>query len=275
MREFRDQVGKITEEHFDRFSRKAQEAIGQQLNALFELLRNAEYCGLINILPPRRDSYEGRGASTLSYVKDSLATSENVKIFCISGKEFLWEHGEFYHAFWERAHSPSEYRVKILLADPEGYPAKVRGKKEFPQRPNYIKTDTETSWNALEALKLRITDALGRVPSTWSVEIRFYNFIPQAWFVITDEEMFLEPYHMADTNTLLQRFPQNFNDVGICCGGRVPIFVVKKDTPLYVAMENYFDWLWDHNDKNIFIKEFEDHLNVRDTIPPPPPAANP
>lgn len=261
IRLFRDEVGEITHNIFENFSLKSQEAIGQQLNTLFELLRNSEYCGLINILPPRRDSHKEKGHLTFSNIKKSLENAKNVKILCISGREFLWPRvdGGFFDVFEKKAKSNAEYHVQVLLSDPEGHGTNIRGKKEDPQEPDYIKTDVKTSCKEQDKMQRRIVTK----DSPLLVEIHFYNFIPQAWIVITDSEMFIEPYHMADTDIIKKSFPKNFTDSDVCCGGRVPIFVIKKDTSLYVAMENYFDWLWDHTDQNIFTEEFKDFFNVK------------
>jgi len=260
------EFGNRAVETMEKLGKATQDSIAIRLNAVFELLRNAEYNGIINILPARRDASKdqnGKEQSQLSFlsISEALKKSKKVKILCISGREFLWprEKSGFYDIFLNKARNSQDFEVQILLAhDGEaGYGARIRGKREDPKEPDYILNDVERS--------RKETDKLNSDARKGVIKIQYYNFFPQAWLVITDDKMFLEPYHMGSTEFLKNRWKEQFPDNDPCCGGRVPILVVQKPSPLYDAMDNYFDWLWSHNDQNIFgdnLSDFRKYLDV-------------
>ena len=238
-----------------------QTSIDNRLNEIFEKLRNAEYNGVINILPPRRDiSKDTKGVEhgelTMSHIRDALCKAKKVKIFCVSGREFLWprEKSGFYDIFFQKPIEEPNYEVQILVAS--DYGAKIRGKKEYPREPDYILEDVERSIKE----KNNLNETVGKE----IIKVKYYNFFPQAWYIITDDIMFLETYHMGDTTILKDHWKEKFSDNDGCCGGRVPIFVLQRDSTLYDAMNNYFDWLWTHDDQEIFCNELDSYFNIKD-----------
>jgi hypothetical protein len=269
LNEFTKRATEKVDELFRKYGEDAQKAIRQHLNTTFELVRNAEYNGVIGVLPPRRDRYinpevnKNQNDFTVSRIKSSLVKTKSVKIFCISGREFLSEtiEGEFYDVFLQKAKGTEQYNIQIMLADTKGYGSEIRGKRENPDDPVYIQRDVENALRGKARLE-KTWKEKGSQPQ-WSIAIKFYNFIPQAWFVITDEEIFIESYHMAG-NGFKSKFPNNFTDNDPCVGGRVPIFIAKKGSTLYEAMSDYFDWTWQHDDQNVFNQNFQDKFYVRD-----------
>ncbi|MDA8215393.1 MAG: hypothetical protein M0Z64_08980 [Nitrospiraceae bacterium] len=275
--EFTHQASDKVEELFRKYNEEAQNTIRQQLNTRFDLLKKAEYNGLIGILPPRRDRYKDpitnkqQNEITDSRIKSSLIKTKNVKIFCISGREFLSQttEGKFYDVFLQKAKDNEEFNVKVMLAEPQGYGAVVRCAIENPDDPLCVQRDVENvlrgksslakSWQREGSIRENNRESQPR----WFITVKFYNFIPQAWFVITDEEMFIEPYHMAGNGFKL-KFPSNFTDNDPAVGGRVPIFVFNRGSFFYEAMNDYFDWLWKHDDQNVFNQRFQESFNVVD-----------
>lgn len=261
--EFTKKATGTVERLFEQFSSATQGAINERLESIFTLLRNAEYNKIVDVLPPRRDaaprSSNGEQSDiTLSRIEDALKQSSHLKILCISGREFFWPRVER-RTFYDILDSKPELSAQVLLADPEGYGIKIRGQKEDREEPDYIVGDVEDSLRQIGKLR-----KWHQTKASWSLEVRLYNFLPQAWFIITDEEIFLEPYHMADTAHLKKTFCESFHDRDHCCGGRVPIFVAKNESAFYEAMSHYFDWLWQHDDSAIFDGRFEREFNVRD-----------
>lgn len=255
------EFGNRAVETMERLGEETQDSINNRLNATFELLRNAEYNGIINILPPYRDTSknqkgEERGQLSSLLLRDALEKTEKVKIFSISGRSFLWhrEKTGYYEIFWNKARSEKDYKVQILLASPNGYGAQIRGKRENPEDTDHISDYIKMSQKGIKELNSKRE----------IIKTKYYNFIPQAGFVITDDKMFFEPYHLADHTFLKKRREEQFTDNTPWCGGRVPILVVKKGSTLYDAMDNYFDWLWEHNDPEIFNDEFREYFNVDD-----------
>ncbi len=242
------------------FGGRAVEAMERIGKDTFALLRNAEYNGIIDILPPRRDvsknqKGEEQGQLSLSYIGDALEKSKKVKIICVLGREFLWGDTapKFYNIFSRKA--TEDYEVQILLASPNEYGAQIRVKRASLKNTDllaYFKL-SQRGINELN-LKKKI------------IKVKYYNFIPQGWLVITDDKLFLEPYHMGDIKLLKDTWKEQFTDTIPWCGGRVPILVVKKPSTLYDAMDNYFDWLWKHDDPEIFNDEFKEYFNVEDDV---------
>lgn len=276
LKEFSKKAVETVEESFGKFSKKAQDAIDCQIDSLFELLRNARYNGIVDILPPRRDSNMNPstnrqyGERTFSRINDSLKDTEHVKIFCISGRGFLGTRLEVVRSFWgvflQKVTENAQYKIRILLADPKGYGAEVRGQRENPKRPAYIGEDIRDALIGEKELKeawVERQDNKESLPK-WSITIRFYNFIPQTWAVITDKEIFIEPYQLG--KNFKSKFPNNFKDFVPCSAGRLPIFVARRGSTLYEAFDDYFDWLWEHNDPGVFNKKFAGYFNVIDEI---------
>ncbi|MCL5062861.1 MAG: hypothetical protein M1443_06600 [Nitrospirae bacterium] len=275
--EFTHQASNKVEELFKKYSEDAQNTIRHQLNTRFEFLKKAEYNGLTGILPPRRDRYiepktnRQQKEITDFRIKGSLLKTKNIKIFCISGREFLSQtaEGKFYDIFLQKAKDNEEYNVQIMLAAPQDYGAIIRCARENPDDPRCIQRDVENALRGKRSLtkswqvegNIRKDDR--ELHPRWSITIKFYNFMPHAWYVITDEEIFIEPYHLAG-NGFKSKFPHNFTDNDPCVGGRVPIFVFQKGSTLYEAMNDYFEWLWKHDDKNVFNQNFQDNFNVFD-----------
>ncbi len=169
----------------------------------------------------------------------------------------------------QKAKDNEEFNVKVMLAEPQGYGAVVRCAIENPDDPLCVQRDVENvlrgksslakSWQREGSIRENNRESQPR----WFITVKFYNFIPQAWFVITDEEMFIEPYHMAGNGFKL-KFPSNFTDNDPAVGGRVPIFVFNRGSFFYEAMNDYFDWLWKHDDQNVFNQRFQESFNVVD-----------
>jgi hypothetical protein len=245
----------------EKLGKESQQLINNKLNELFELLNNADYNGMVNILPPRRDAAIKKGGLeygeyTISEIRDALTHTNSVKILCVSGREFLWprEKAGFYDIFYKKGKQKIKYEIKLLVGS--DYGAKIRGAKERPEEPNHILDDVERS--------TKETNYLNKAVNKKMIELKYYNFFPQAWLIITDNLLFIEPYNMADSVMLKNHFPEKFTDGDGCCGGRVPIFVFSKASSLYCAMNNYFDWLWAHDDERIFNANFSTFINIKD-----------
>lgn len=253
LREF----GNRAVETMGRLGEETQDSINNRLNTIFEHLENAEYNGVINILPPRRDTSKNQKEKercdlTYQRIGEALEESKKVKIICVLGREFLWDNGEFYRILSKKANE--DYEIQILLAAPNGYGAQIRGKRENPEDTDHISDYIKMSQKGIKELNSKRE----------IIKTKYYNFIPQAGFVITDDKMFFEPYHLADHTFLRKRREEQFADNNPWCGGRVPILVVKKGSTLYDAMDNYFDWLWEHDDTEIFNDKFKQYFNVND-----------
>lgn len=66
-------------------------------------------------------------------------------------------------------------------------------------------------------------------------EVKLFDFIPEAYMIMTDEYLFLEQYHMGR--------PKNLQDY-FCVGGLVPIFKFNKKSQTYSYMLNQLDTIW-------------------------------
>lgn len=197
----------------------------------FSVLRFAEQYAL-SLLPPRR-SYRNKNV-TYSRIAEAIRRSKRVCFFCTSGVDLFPQTNtpsELFSALTARAADESRsLYLTVLSCDPDGEYAKVRGRVENAKRPMYIKRDVGLAYDSF----LQLIQACKN--SELVAEWYMYDFAPQMWFLMTDVEVFVEPYHFG----LERRAP---GEATSCIGGRVPIIRARASSGLYKALDEYVAFL--------------------------------
>jgi hypothetical protein len=129
----------------------------------------------------------------------------------------------------QRANRPESLSVTVLSCDPKGAYARARGALENAIDPDYIAQDVAISQRTLQQLA-------GAAGDGFRWEWLVHEAMPQAWFLLTETEAFVELYHFG----LGRREP---GDPNSCIGGRVPILHATAGGGLYQALSEYFDYL--------------------------------
>ena len=150
-------------------------------------------------------------------------------------------------------------QINMLLQNPRGSWAEIRGSRENPDMPAEI-NDQITRSSRFAGHKTPPQSS-----AEWLFQVKYYDFNPQYWAVITDDKLFLEPYHMASTQTIKSRYERLFPDEDNCCGGRVPVLVFEKNSSMYLAIRDYFDWMFEHADP--LFDQFGEDFRISDFIP--------
>ena len=89
-----------------------------------------------------------------------------------------------------------------------------------------------------------------------------YDFVPQAWFLLTEREVFVEVYHFG----LGLREPKNPDS---CVGGRVPMLHAMAGSGLWQALNEYFNFLVTPNTNPEIETLRANYFKVREYMPPP------
>jgi hypothetical protein len=230
-------VHEIVAEAVGTFTRRAEQSVSGILNSAFAVLERARDSGLVDILYPR---IHAKGDEvTVPRIQESLRNTKTVKVLCTSGREFFdLRRGPFADVFQQKARDTNaEYRLKILVGDPEGWAVHLRGTVEDPQNPDWVRDDILDARAAVGRLRDVIFRRAREGLSNWSVEAKYYNFFPPAWFVITDNEIFIEQYHLGDIRDL-------YTDDDPCIGQRVRVLAFSKESEMYKAFDRFHEWLW-------------------------------
>lgn len=219
----------------------------------FAILEHSKYNGLMDILAPRLD--EDRGKNTRAIIGNEIKKSKQVLIFSISGLGFFgYQHGggvppesDSISAIIDRIATAKkenkeiDLKIKALLMDPTCNAAIFRNKIEtLAGNQGNIDADIESA--------LRGISGLHTYAGKDFIEYYLYDTFPQANFVLTDNCVFIEPYHYAPTeeftNALSALNLKAITQVTCCTGGRVPILQFHSKSNMYIAMKNHFETIW-------------------------------
>lgn len=234
-----------------------------RLDAKFKILRNCKENGLIDILPPRQD--EDKIDITRKTIAEEIEKANSITIFSISALDFFTEYkgpglaGMCYaiiHKRLEEAQNinePFELKIKVLLMNPDCKAAEFRNKiEQMANFNNYsLKKDVETSIEGIKHLNKIFGKMSGNSKNKPLIELRLYSEFPQVGFILTDNCIFVEPYHFAPTEKFCKVLKQKNLKAGTsnsnCTGGRIPVFMFEKDTNMYIAMDEHFESIWEYD----------------------------
>jgi len=232
LREFNDDA----EERAILLAKKVDSTINDFFRKEFDILKyGQEYS--VSIYPPRRSSSRNPNKS-YSVIAEAIKRSRTVRLFCTSGIDMFPSPNTPSVVTEElriKAHqSDNPFTITVLSSEPASNYANVRGILENKINPNYISDEVRSSYRSL----LQI--ASGARNDCFKFDWYTYDFIPQAWFLLTETEGFIETYHFG----LGRRAP---NDPFSCIGGRVPIMQFYSGSGLWQALDEYYKFLIEPN----------------------------
>ncbi len=226
----------------------------------FSILNQSDVNGLLSIYPPRQQKDP---ADTLkSAIQSDIRRTKNLDIVGISGLDFFsyprspsTQPGAYYDACKARLEGRSEetaspLQIRALLLNPASDAARLREAIETieGETPD-ISADIETATKGM--------DKLNQSAREGAVHWAFYDPCPQVWAVLTDDSVFVEPYHLAPTAQLCQDLRADdleASQVDVnCTGGRVPVLQFRRHSNMYCALRAHFEFLWDlaHGSENL------------------------
>jgi|GEM_PF-6919615 len=231
------EFGSHAHERVERLSADLQTEINRFFRAEFSVLKYAHQYN-VELLPPRRSMTRNPDV-TYKRIAEAVSRAKFLKVFCTSGIDIFPPPNTIetpiVAMIRDRATRGDHFAITVLSCEPNGEYAAVRGKVENHINPGCISRDVEDS----RASIMQIAAAVPGAEFTWSWYT--YDFVPQSWFVITDNEGFVEPYHFG----LGLRAPKDPNS---CIGGRVPVLYMSAGSSLWNGLNEYFDFLVSPNE---------------------------
>jgi hypothetical protein len=214
----------------EKLTRAVTTSIDQFFRTEFDVLKYADQYN-VSILPPRRSMTKNPNTTYLK-MEEAISRAKEVRLFCTSGVDFFpspTAPSIVRDTIRRKAMGQESFSLSVLSAAPDSEYVTVRGTLENAATPDYIATDLAILAGALKQIERAATPG-------FAVRWHTYSFIPQAWFLITEAEAFVEVYHFG----LGRRDPTDPNS---CVGGRVPVFHASAGSGLYQALSEYFDYL--------------------------------
>ena len=238
----------------NRIVQDSSEALDDKFNSSFQILDQCTCNGLVAVHTPRQQK---TNASALrDQITDQIGETETLRIIGISALDFFGSPrgagttaGPFYAPCQdrltpERSSQAANINIRVLLLYPMSPAAQLRNRVEkIEDELADIKDDSQTAREAI--------NRLNRLANRKAVEYRWYLF-PHAWAVLTDDFLFLEPYHFAPTQDLCTRLttlslPASHLGAN-CTGGRVPVFQFRRESSMYQAIDAEFGLLWEEGE---------------------------
>lgn len=201
-------------------------ADGQRL----ELLAAAADAGVVALYPRASEAIYADCANEIRRSKGHIfLCGVALKTFCDSQvvRAALREHSRVYES-------------RVLLLDPTCDEAKRRAKIESPLGRNTIRhIESNRDW------------FVSLAADNCNVRVQLYALPPIVLLVMTDQFVYVEPYHFGR--------PDGLED---CIGGHVPVMKIRNRPELdaqnaYAVFEAHFDYLWDETARS------QVHLSIR------------
>jgi hypothetical protein len=234
----------------------------KELSRVSDMFEGAQHVGLRAVLPPRLDGgpfgERGTGAEhTKRYIVEHLKGLRRdgrqtegaieVRIAGISLHEFFDVDNPYFEALHDFAIDGSQgcapIHLRVLLMDPIGDAIKLR--LSIEEGDARIRDHIKHSFVEVRHLIAEAENA----HSLFDVEVKFCDYSPHAYALITPQSLFVEQYHFAPKRKLRELLPAKPNlwdDANPCGGGRVPLLEYDKDSSSYAALKAHFDTLWEN-----------------------------
>jgi len=228
--------------------------IGRALGTMHgaaEVLQGAGALGIESIFARREPGTGATGRERiLEAFKAQLARQTGeILVACVAWPECFRTGTGLSQLLWEGLTAATECRLRVLLLCPESDWARIRSELE-PGHPTDM--DIRIAARFLRNLERECwrQDVIRRtreIPHTadWEtarrqpgyrnrIEFKCYDFPPTAFFIITDDLLFIEPYPML-------RVKEGEGPIG----GQVPMLVLRRDTVTYDRWSRSFEYFWE------------------------------
>ncbi|RJQ53182.1 MAG: adenylate/guanylate cyclase domain-containing protein [Actinobacteria bacterium] len=197
----------------------------KKILSLVGLLDQCRRAGLAQILDPR-DS-ETASKFLVDYLKEYERRPDPViYIHGIAGRNFLHRGTSLFREL-RRSHGLA---VRVILVNPLSAALQTRALVEHGLPRTFWDTEVWRDVRAsLEGLQELMSDGK-------PVELKLTDFLAQTGFVMTNEHVFFEPYHIG------RDIPPG-GDCYDCLGGKIPCLMADSRSEYYLRLKKQFDFL--------------------------------
>jgi len=230
----------IRKEHgeivFPEFCSSSPKIDASEIGEMFEGFAKAIQQGLIKVYPDKNMAMQQIAENFRSLTRNS-----QMKMLGFTLRRYIDGTENNFRALFKTAIEKKDCRLQILTLNPKCTAAvermhiespkefekdKSRGSKTvfFKDRKAVVEYCVENGWYMGKGQKNK-------------VEMKTYH-TPYIGLVIFDEEIFIEIYHLGNNGERMEQTEERT----IC--GRVPVFVVRRDTPFYKLFNSHFDTVW-------------------------------
>jgi len=222
------------------------------------LLEQCKDAGIVAVFPPRhiakgelgqtaletKFSFEAGGYLVkylIKYLKDNPNPEKIIKVYGISNQDFFMPGTSIFKLLesWaisqqDKSEMKSKLNIQAILLNPESEAAQMRCHVEYGKvlddyTKSFIYQDIKGSIDGIKRF-------LSRKLEGFNLEVKLTDSLPQAWFMITNEFVFFEPYHLGRQHSEEVEY--------FCIGGRIPVIQANRNSEYYTYFNNHFKFLW-------------------------------
>lgn len=221
--------------------RQAGKEIGRNVEDRFSIVTATLDAGITRLYPNRDNP--GLKDAILGEMKK---TRGPIKILAIAAREFFHQGQDIVWSAYGTINSLAKERdIRVLLLHPWCEQAVSRALREDPQHNTFDRyQDTRLFQDVM-----RSCDTLDEWRKSGSkVEARLYKVMPGCFVIMTNEVLFVEPYHFG---------------TGGRASGKVPVIEAWKGSKLYDQFEGHFEYVWTSASHFALQGDFVKHLRER------------
>ena len=254
------EMGELVEE--------SSKKIKTSIEEMFPIIKQVEVIGIDYIFDPRykiikQDEREPTKTITelnkyiINYLNNPKIDEKLLYISGISCRDFLAHRGPHNHIFWDiiskKIKLSTKLSIRVLIMDKDGVSARERAAVEYGVKPEDINLEKTIVYKDLTDSYTGATHLLEDIDKNplpkFEIEIKLFDFLPEAYTIMTNEFLFIEQYHVGR--------PKDFKGY-FCLGGLVPVIKYRSGADMYVYMARQFDLVWNSNRTQFFeVKPFK------------------
>lgn len=220
------------------------------------LLEQCKEAGIVAVFPPRHPAKGELNQTALEtkfpfeagrylveylikYITDNLNPEKVIKVCGIANQDFFMPGSSIFKLLesWAISHqnkSEMKLNMQAILLNPESKAAQMRCHVEYGKvledyKKSFVYQDIKGSIDGIERF-------LSRKLEGFNLEVKLTDSLPQAWFMITNEFVFFEPYHLGRQHLEEEEY--------FCIGGRIPVIQANRNSEYYTYFDNHFKFLW-------------------------------
>ncbi len=224
-----------------------------RINQQFNMMKATTEAGILNIFEKREDAVQT--------MREAIRKSRHVNIMAVAGNEYLPEN-EFGDELYPDNPKYARTAIRLLLLDPTTNYALERSNREAPTReieavvaaPRSNSTEPVIEYDERDLFRKirnsvsvaqRLKKEYDRENKAELLNVRLYNSEPHFHIVDTEDDLFVEFYHLGRTPEHEEKV------VGVCLGGKVPVFHIYAHSDLGKQLRNHFEYMWERSSKRI------------------------
>ena len=223
--------GKIVLPPFCQQTKRSDEISLQELEEFIKNFRHASNRGLVSVYP-NKDEPKVRIESRI----ESMKEGELVRMIGFTLHRYVHPENKkgLGKIFVEAIQRGVEAKLLILKRSCSAAKERMRIESDALNEDDYANAILSKDNIAVSEYFLKENEFADKV------EIRYYK-TPYVGMVLFDDVIFVEIYHLGDDN-------KEIEELTIC--GRVPVLVVRNNSPFYNIFSSHFDRVWEGSDQD-------------------------